>query len=288
MSSMDSVIRQAFAFCEDLTRRHYENFPVASLLLPKQKRPYVAAVYAFARTADDFADEGALGSAERLAKLDLWRQSLDRCYDGNPIGPVFIALAETASKTGLPKEPLADLLAAFRMDVEKNRFRNFEEILHYCSYSANPVGRIVLHIFDDASPEKLSYSDNICTGLQLANFWQDVRVDWAKGRVYLPLDDLSRFGYTEQELARGRCTPQFRDMMAFQVERTRKFLEEGRPLARQARKELRIELDLTVRGGLEILNAIERQGYDVLSRRPSLSTFTKLRLLGRALLEGGR
>jgi squalene synthase HpnC len=284
---MDAATRQAFAFCERLTRSHYENFPVASLLLPRAKRPYVAAVYAFARTADDFADEGSLTPAERLAKLDLWQQSLDRCYEGNPIGPVFIALAETARQTGLPRELLSDLLTAFRMDVEKSRFSNFEEILHYCRYSANPVGRIVLNIFDDESPEKLLLSDRICTGLQLANFWQDVSVDWKKGRVYLPLDDLRRFGYTESDLAEGRFTPAFRDLMAFQLERSRRFFEEGRPLLRLAGKELRFELNLTVRGGLEILNAIEARGFDVLSGRPSLSTMTKLRLFWRALLEGG-
>jgi squalene synthase HpnC len=287
MSPMDAATREAFRFCENLSRSHYENFPVASLLLPKEKRPFIAAVYAFARMADDMADEGSLTPAERVARLDSWQGSLDRCYEGNPEGPVFLAIAETARQTGLQKELLSDLLVAFRLDVVKIRFADFEEILEYCRYSANPIGRIVLTIFDDATPEKLLLSDNICTGLQLANFWQDVSVDWKKGRVYLPLDDLRHFGYTETDLAAGRMTPELRGLMEFQVRRARGYLEAGRPLVRLARKELRFELNITVRGGLEILAAVEKQGFDVISRRPVLSAMTKLRLLGRALLEGG-
>jgi squalene synthase HpnC len=283
-SRMDPTVREAFAFCQDIARKHYENFPVASLFIPRNIRPYIAAVYAFARAADDFADEGTIGRAERLVRLNEWRSRLDRCYEGDPEGPVFIALAETASRTGLPKDPLADLLTAFRMDVEKTRFSDFSEILTYCRFSANPIGRIVLHLFDDAIPEKLLLSDRICTGLQLVNFWQDVSVDILKGRVYLPLDDLSRFGYTETELQAGKITPGFRELLAFEVGRARDFLESGQPLVHLARPNLRFELNLTVLGGLTILAEIEKSGYDVLHHRPHLSTAAKLRLLGRALL----
>lgn len=251
-------------------------------------RPFVCAVYAFARTADDFADEGSLPPDGRLARLDDWERMLHGAYEGKADHPVFIALADTAARTGIPRTLFSDLLAAFRMDVRKTRYRTFSELLAYCAFSANPVGRIVLHIFRDASPSNLELSDRICTGLQLANFWQDISVDGKKGRLYLPLEDLDRFGYTEEELARGCLTDGFREMMIFQVRRTRTLLLEGSPLVRRAVRDLRFELALTVRSGLAILGAIEKMGYDTLRARPVLSWTNKALILLAAYRDAWR
>ena len=289
MSTMTQSTRQgideAFAYCQNMARSHYENFPVASMVIPRERRPYVAAIYAFARTADDFADEGDLPPHERLRRLEEWGEQLRRCYEGETTGPIFVALGETASRTGLPREPLDALLQAFRMDVTTRRFIRFEDVLYYCRYSANPIGYLVLHLFGEVSGRTVPLSDAICTGLQLANFWQDLSVDWKKGRLYVPLEDLDRFGYTESELAQGIVDERFRRMLAFEVERAREYLLNGIPLldlVSSAR--LRFELSLTIRGGLAILEAVRAIGYDVIHRRPSLSTMHKAGILLRTLL----
>jgi squalene synthase HpnC len=277
-------IDQAFAYCKTLAGSHYENFPVASLVIPRALRPYVAAIYAFARIADDFADEGDVPVHERLRRLDEWGEKLRRCYRGDATEPVFVALGETAARTGLPREPLDALLHAFRMDVTAQRFSRFEDLLFYCRHSANPVGHLLLHLFGEASEETVSLSDSICTGLQLANFWQDLSVDRANGRLYVPLEDLGRFGYTESELDRGVFDERFRRMLAFEVERAREYLLNGVPLLNLVSSaRLRFELSLTVRGGLAILEAIHATGYDVLHRRPSLSAMHKAGILLRTI-----
>jgi len=278
----------AYRHCEQLTRSHYENFPVASLFLPKEKRPFLWSIYAFARTADDFADEGTLSAGERLRRLDEWEARLDRCVAGDADDPVFIALGDTLRKTGVPRELLTDLLTAFRMDVTVNRYRTFQDLLGYCRYSANPVGRLVLHLFDNATPRTITLSDTVCTALQLANFWQDVRVDWGKGRLYLPLEDCERFGYNASDIAGGRAEAAFRRLLQFQVERTRSLFEEGRLLMIEATPRLRFELALTWHGGVTILRKIRKQDYDVLGRRPVLTTADKLGIVTRALLERRR
>jgi squalene synthase HpnC len=219
----------------------------------------------------------------RLGKLDDWRSRLDAAYEGRADHPVFVAVAETAARTGIPKSLLADLLAAYRMDVVKKRYATQAELLHYCSFSANPVGRIVLHIFDGADPRSCALSDNICTGLQLANFAQDVSVDWLKGRLYIPLDDLGRFGYTESDIEHGTVDGRFRELMKCQVDRARGLLLEGSPLVREAPREIRFELSLTVRGGLAVLKRVERIGFDVLRRRPVVSILEKGRIVVMAI-----
>jgi squalene synthase HpnC len=277
-------IDQAFAYCRTLARSHYENFPVASLAIPRERRPYVAAIYAFARTADDFADEGDAPAHERLQRLDEWGEKLRRCYRGDATEPVFVALAETAARTGLPREPLEALLHAFRMDVTAKRFSRFEDLLFYCRHSANPVGYLLLQLFGEATERTVPLSDSICTGLQLANFWQDLSLDRANGRLYVPLEDLGRFGYTESELDRGVFDERFRGMLAFEVERAREYLLNGVPLLNLVSSaRLRFELSLTVRGGLAILEAIRATGYDVLRRRPSLTLMHKAGILLRTL-----
>jgi squalene synthase HpnC len=276
-------IADSFKYCEAIARKHYENFPVASHFIPRDLRPYVFVVYAFARTADDFADEGAVTTSQRLANLSEWESKLERSYAGDADHPVFIALQETISRCGIPKQPLADLLMAFKMDVTRDRFSTFEDLLHYCAHSANPVGRLVLHIFSWATDRAIRFSDDICTGLQLANFWQDVAIDWAKGRLYLPLEDINRFGYTEDDLARATCDERFRDLLRFQVERTRAYFNSGRPLLDEAVKELKFELRLTWHGGMTILKKIERANYDVLTRRPVISSMDKAGILIRTI-----
>ncbi|MFN0156774.1 MAG: squalene synthase HpnC [Bacteroidota bacterium] len=276
-------LRDAFSYCENLTRSHYENFPVASLILPKRERPHICAVYAFARTADDFADEGDRTVEARLALLNDWQTKLDACIRGEADHPVFIALAETLRVYKVPKGLFNDLLTAFRMDVTTSRFETFDDLLFYCSHSANPVGRIVLHIFRDASPRNLSLSDAVCTALQLTNFWQDLGVDWPRGRLYLPLEDCRRFGYNENELTTGKTNSALQQLMKFQVERTRQLFDEGKPLCREAAPSLRLELKLTWHGGTTVLNKIETSGYDVL-HRPTLSLKDKLQILVRSLV----
>ncbi len=277
-------IEEAFLFCERLAKSHYENFPVASFFIPKDKRPYVWSLYAFARTADDFADEGNEPPERRIEMLNDWNEQLDECYNGRAIHPIFVALSETVRKCRIPKQPLVDLLTAFRIDVTQKRFGTFDDLLYYCRHSANPIGQLVLHVFDGANGRAIALSDNMCTALQLANFWQDVSVDWQKGRLYIPLEDSMRFGYTEEDFDGHIVDQRFRTLMAFEVDRTRKLFEAGKPLLREANPELRLELNLTWRGGMRILEKIERLKYDVLRQRPAVSMWDKLFILGTSFL----
>jgi squalene synthase HpnC len=279
-----SPAREAFAHCEALARSHYENFPVASLALPRRIRPYVAAVYAFARTADDLADEGDRTPEERLALLDEWEGMLHKAYEGDATHPIFIAITATAEETGLPKQLLLDLLHAFRMDVTIKRYRTFEDVLGYCRYSANPVGRLVLHLFGESRAETTGPSDAICTGLQLANFYQDYSVDLARGRMYVPLDDMTRFGYTEVQFPGAAQDSRFRELMAFQVERAREYLRGGSSLLSLVSGRLRLELSMTVRGGLAILDRVAAINYDVRHQRPALHAGHKVQILVGAVL----
>jgi squalene synthase HpnC len=279
---LEMTTNEAFAYCQRVARRHQENFPVASLLLPRKGRKHVASIYAFARMADDFADEGDRPASERLALLDEWEGHLNSCYDGRAEHPVFIALRATIEATGIPRELLAALLHAFRMDVQVRRFPTFSEVLQYCTFSANPVGRLVLILFGEATEGALPLSDHLCTALQLANFWQDVGRDAEKDRIYLPLEDLGRFGYTEGAIFQGRADDRFRALMRYEVERTRRYFASGAPLLVMTRGTLRRELAATLRGGRAILEAIEREGYDTLHRRPSLSLLDKILMVWHA------
>jgi len=277
-------IADSYRYCERLARRHYENFPVASRFLPAALRPAVAVIYAFARTADDFADEGTRSPHERLSALDEWQRNLDRCTEGEAHHPIFIALADVLAKHRISRQLLADLLTAFRMDVTTQRYATFEDVLHYCRHSANPIGRMVLQLFGDFREDSGVLSDKICTALQLTNFWQDVRLDAQKGRIYIPLEDMHRFGYTERELLTGIINEQFRELLRFQVSRTREFFHAGAGLVRTAVPQLRFELRLTWLGGMRILKKIEDAGFDVLTTRPTLRAADKISLLLKATL----
>ena len=283
-TSVSSPAREAFAHCEALAREHYENFPVASMALPRRIRPYVAAVYAFARTADDFADEGERTPEERLALLDGWEAMLHKAYEGDATHPIFVAITATAEDTGIPKQLLLDLLRAFRMDVTVKGYRTFGDVLEYCRYSANPVGRLVLHLFGESRAETTVLSDAICTGLQLANFYQDYSVDLVRGRQYVPLDEMTRFGYTEVQFPGVVQDARFRELMAFQVERAREYLRGGSSLLGLVSGRLRLELSMTVRGGLAILDRVAAINYDVRHQRPALHTGHKIQILAGAVL----
>ncbi len=257
---------------------HYENFPVASLLLPAPLRQPVAVIYRFARKADDLADEGDDPPERRLAQLDDLRKQLDA-----PSDPQLHEVARVAREHGLPLQLFRDLLDAFSQDVRKRRYADFTELLDYCRRSANPVGRLLLHLFERTSETEFAQSDSICTALQLINFWQDVAVDCAKDRIYLPQDDMARFGVSERDLAEQRCNDAWRLLMAFQIDRSRKLMRSGAPLGRSLPGRLGLEIRATVQGGLRILEKIERRGYDVFRRRPILRWFDWPLLFARAL-----
>lgn len=275
-------LEEARDYCKHLAETHYENFHVATWFLPKALRPHFHSIYAYCRISDDLGDEVGDTSAA-LALLDLWGLELDACYEGRARHPVFVALAETIRACSIPKEPFADLLVAFRQDQTVTRFPTMQDVLAYCRYSANPVGRLVLYACGEVSEENFRLSDATCTALQLANFWQDVRVDYGKDRIYIPLDDMKRFGVSEATIAAGTATPEFRKLLAFEVDYARSLFEQGLPLIGRVNRDLALDLDLFSRGGLEILRAIEQCEYDVLSARPAISKGTKIQLALRAL-----
>ena len=276
-------IAEAQEYCRRLARSHYENFSVATWFLPERLRQHFFNIYAYCRISDDLGDEVGDPQAS-LEMLDQWQAELDACYAGNPRHPVFVALLETVRKFDIPKQTFDDLLKAFRQDQTVTRYDRFEDLLGYCRYSANPVGHLVLYLCGYRDPERQALSDSTCTGLQLANFWQDVSDDYSKGRIYLPLEDLRRYQVTEDEISAARNTPPFCEMMRFEVERAHDWFQQGLPLARQVDRELAVDIELFSRGGQEILSAIERQGYAVLGRRPAISKTRKLALVARAAM----
>ena len=273
-----------FRYCETIARSHYENFPVASRFIPKEMRRYVWTIYAFARIADDYADEPGFTLAERIDNLNQWEQYLDECYNGNPTHRVFAALAETVERFQIPCELLQNLLAAFRADVTVRRYETYEDILAYCRNSANPIGRILLLLLNYRSEVMMQLSDSICTALQLTNFLQDVSVDLQKDRIYLPLEDMEEFDYREEDLINQNMNDHFCSLIAFQVQRTAELFVKGKPLLTLVGKDLSRELKLTWNGGTRILQKIHDLNYDVLTKRPTLTRLDKLRLLFRSFL----
>ncbi|HEY7096015.1 MAG TPA: squalene synthase HpnC [Terriglobales bacterium] len=276
-------LSEAREYCRKLARSHYENFSVATWFLPQRLRQHFCNVYAYCRISDDLGDE--VGNPEAsLRLLDEWESELTACYAGSPRHPVFVALAETVAKFDIPKEPFSDLLSAFRQDQTVTRYATFDDLLGYCLNSANPVGRLVLYVCGYRDSERQQLSDFTCTALQLANFWQDVSADYAKGRLYLPLEDLKEYGVVESDIAGARNTDAFCRMMQFEVQRAREWFDRGLPLASCVDRELAIDIELFSRGGQEILNAIQRQNFKVLGCRPAISKSRKLALVARAAL----
>jgi squalene synthase HpnC len=315
-------LEEAQQYCSRLAHSHYENFSVVTWFLPRHLHQHFYNVYAYCRISDDLGDEvgdpqqslellDAWESELNATYLSLVPQRLKPQVplgsSGTPEGvpfqnegvpfqnrdalgrtpaaprhPVFIALRETIRECDIPRAPFADLLTAFRQDQTVTRYPTFDDVLGYCKNSANPVGHLVLYLCGYRDAERQQLSDYTCTALQLANFWQDVAVDYGKGRIYLPLDSLAKFGVSESDITQRRATPQFRELMKFEVARAREWFQQGLPLAGMVDKHLALDIELFSRGGLEILNAIERQGYDVLQRRPAISKPRKLWLLARA------
>jgi len=275
---------EAYAACARVARGHYENFPVASLLLPPPMRPHVAAIYAFARAADDFADEGDRPAVERLRLLDDWHARLTACVDGRPgDDPVFVALCETIRTCSLPVELFEDLLSAFRQDVTTTRYATWAELLDYCHRSANPVGRLVLRVAGYADDRLDAASDAVCTALQLTNFWQDVERDWRKGRIYVPREALDRAHAPERDLAARAMTPAWREVLADAADRTRALFDAGRPVCDGVSGRLRYELRFTWLGGRRILDRLEQAGFDVFAARPTLGAADLAGLAWRAI-----
>lgn len=250
---------------------HYENFPVASVLLPARLRRPVRLIYAFARSADDFADEGDASRGERLAALDRYRAELRQIRSGRtPEAPLFQALAAAIAEFSLPLDPFFALLDAFAQDVVKGRYADFGEVLRYCERSANPVGALLLHLFGAATPDNLRHSDAICTGLQLVNFWQDVELDYRKGRIYLPEDEMARFGVVERDIAAREAGPAWQNLLAFQINRARAMLESGAPLVRGLPGRIGLELRMIIQGGLRVLEKLDAARGDMFRHRPVL------------------
>lgn len=276
-------LQEAYAYCERLARAHYENFSVATWFLPKRLRQHFYNVYAYCRISDDLGDETG-DTAASLQLLDEWEMELNACYSGAPRHPVFVALAGTVREFDIPKHEFSDLLRAFRQDQSATRYETFEDLLGYCRYSANPVGHLVLYLCGYRDGERQQLSDYTCTALQLANFWQDVSSDFQKSRIYLPLEDLRKYSVSETDIASGQNSPQFLELMRFEVQRARDWFDRGVPLIGKVSRELAIDIELFSRGGQEILDAIERQGYAVLGNRPAISKTRKLALVARAAL----
>jgi len=281
--SAPPTLAEAREYCARLARTHYENFSVATWFLPRRLRQHFFNVYAYCRISDDLGDEVGDASAS-LELLDQWQAELNACYVGTARHPVFVALAETVRQFDIPKHEFSDLLIAFRQDQTVTRFETFDDVLAYCRYSANPVGHLVLYVCGYRDTERQQLSDFTCTALQLANFWQDVTIDYAKGRIYLPLEDLRRFGVSEEDIAHNRNTPSFCAMMKFEVERAQEWFLRGLPLVEKVDRELAIDLELFSRGGQEILRAIQKQGYAVLGNRPVISKSRELALVARAAM----
>ena len=278
------ILQNAYAECLQMAQSHYENFPVASRLLPKHLRQPISVIYAFARRADDFADEGSLTNEERLSALDDFSDKLEIIDKGEPVDDTtFIALSDVIQQHQLPISLFHDLLTAFKMDVTKSRFANFGEVIEYCRYSANPVGRLLLHLNKAISPQNLGFSDAVCSALQLTNFLQDISQDLEESdRIYIPQDEMAKFGVTEDDIHKKLTNPATRKLIAFQIQRTVKLMQSGAPLGKVLKGRMGLELRMTIMGGSRILYKLNQQHDDVFSR-PRLNKWDITWVIWKAL-----
>jgi squalene synthase HpnC len=277
------TFEEARAYCARLTATHYENFSVVTWLTPRELRPHFQSIYSFCRWSDDLGDE--VGDRVRSREyLTWWRSELQDLYTGRSRHPVMMALSETVAEFGIPIDPFEALISAFEQDQDVTEYETYPQLLDYCTRSADPVGHLVLYLGRVYNVENVRLANATCTGLQLANFWQDVARDLELGRIYLPREDRERFGYPLEDLRAKRFTPAFACLLEFEVDRARSLLIAGRPLVARIPRRLALDVDLFNRGGLAVLDRIAGQGYDVLGRRPALNKWAKAGLLGRALV----
>ena len=294
-------LEDAYRYCGDLARRHYENFNVGGWITPRNKLPHVHAIYAWCRMVDDLGDEVKPGNAiepsatdgrpdyattqHRLERLDWWQSELESAYTGQPSHPITIAVQNTVSVFDIPREPFLRLIQANRIDQGSGRFESLDDVLDYCTYSANPVGHLFLYLFGYSDAERQRLAECTCTALQLTNFWQDVARDYRdRGRIYLPLADLARFGVSEADIASGNANEAFRELLRYECDIAMDLFRQGTPLVKSLDRPARLPVALFTRGGVAVLDAIRKQNYDVLSKRPALSKGRKARLLGSAWL----
>ena len=278
------TVEKSYAYCEEFVRAHTESYPVASRFVPSELRPHIVALYAFARSADDFADEPEY-EGRRAEALDRWESALSRAAHGEADHPVFVALADTMERRELPIPPLEDMLTAFRMDMDVRRYATFQALRGYTARSADPVGRLLLALFGYREPELVRYADEMSTALQLTNFWQDVAADAARDHIYLPAEDMHFFGVTEADVKALKPTPALRDLMRFEVARTRALYDKGRPLLDKLGNDLRMELTLIWLVGTTILDKIEAAHYDVFAQRPAIRRRDQAIIMARAAKE---
>ena len=278
------TVEKSYAYCEEFVRAHTESYPVASRFVPSELRPHIVALYAFARSADDFADEPEY-EGRRAEALDRWESALSRAAHGEADHPVFVALADTMERRELPIPPLEDMLTAFRMDMDVRRYATFQALRGYTARSADPVGRLLLALFGYREPELVRYADEMSTALQLTNFWQDVAADAARDHIYIPAEDLHHFGVTEADVKALKPTPALRDLMRFEVARTRALYDKGRPLLDKLGNDLRMELTLIWLVGTTILDKIEAAHYDVFAQRPAIRRRDQAIIMARAAKE---
>lgn len=280
-------LADAEAYCRHLAESHYENFPVASRLLPRELRQHFCNVYAYCRWADDLGDETG-DPHKALTLLAWWREQLDLCFEGEARHPVFVALRSTIAEFNVPRQPFVDLISAFEQDQSVTEYESYDQLRDYCRRSADPVGRIVLHLCRESRDETVELSDSVCTGLQLANFWQDVSRDYEIGRVYLPREDRQRFGYSDEMLKNRETNEPFLQLMRFEVARARQLLESGLPLVDSMRGRMQVIIELFIRGGLQILTEIERIDYRVWETRPVVTKRQFGRLFAATVLRAIR
>jgi squalene synthase HpnC len=278
------TIDEAFIYCENIAKKHYENFPIG-LLVPRHIRKHVFSIYAFARFADDIADEGDAELEYRKSQLENWLCQLDECYLGTSKHPIFIALGKTIQEFNIPKSLFADLIKAFIMDVEKNRYDSFDEILFYCKHSANPIGRLMLIFFNKSNSETNLYSDYICSALQIANFLQDVSIDIKKNRIYFPLDSFAKHNYSEQDFFDKKINNSFINIFDEQLDKTYKLFEKGKPLVRHLKGRIKFEMLLTIESGKTILKKSNLIKHNIFFQRPVITTIDKLIILKKTALQ---
>lgn len=279
-------LAEAQRYCERLAKSHYENFLVVGLFCPRELRQDFYNVYAYCRISDDLGDE--IGdTAKSLVLLDWWEEELDAMYAGKPKHPVFVALEPTVHRFQIPSDPFRNLLTAFRQDQRVTRYQTMDEVLQYCVFSANPVGRLVLYLYGYHDTERLELSDKTCTALQLANFWQDVSRDLEKDRIYIPLEDMARFGVTQEQLFARRFSPEYAELMRHEVAYTRRLFEQGLKLCDLLEKRIRLDIEMFSRGGMEVLRRIEQCGYDTITKRVTVPKSRQFAILLQRLLRFG-